>query len=140
MSVLLATGVAPTPMNARRVLALAWPVMISMVSYSLMSAADAIFVGRLGTAPLAAIGLAVTTTWLFLSLPMGLMRGVRVAAAQAVGAERHRTADVLGWQALWLAGITGTLVAAASVLGPWAFRTMGASPEVAALAQAVWAQ
>ena len=47
MSVLLATGVAPTPMNARRVLALAWPVMISMVSYSLMSAADAIFVGRL---------------------------------------------------------------------------------------------
>lgn len=136
MSVLLATGAAPAPMNTRRVLALAWPVMVSMVSYALMSAADAIFVGRLGTAPLAAIGLAVTTTWLFLALPMGLMRGVRVAVAQAVGAERLRTADVLGWQALWLAAIAGAAVAGASVLGPWAFRVMGASPEVAALAQA----
>ncbi len=136
MSLLVAAGAPPGAMTSRRVMALAWPVMISMVSYALMSAADAIFVGRLGTSSLAAIGLAVTTNWLFLSLPMGLMRGVRVAAAQAVGAGRLRTADALGWQALWLAGIAGALVAMASALGPWAFRVMGASPEVAALAQA----
>ena len=136
MSVLVAAGTAPAPMNSRRVMGLAWPVMISMVSYALMSAADAIFVGRLGTSSLAAIGLSVTTTWLFLALPMGLMRGVRVAAAQAVGAGRLRTADVLGWQALWLAGLTGTVVAIASFSGPWLFEAMGASPEVAALALA----
>jgi MATE family multidrug resistance protein len=119
-------------MNPRRVLRLAWPVMVSMVSYSLMSAADAVFVGRLGTVPLAAIGLAVTTTWLFLAMPVGLLRGVRVAVAQATGAERFRTADALGWQAIWLALGTGLLVAAAAMASPWIFTLLGATPEVAA--------
>lgn len=130
---------APGTMNVRRVMTLAWPVMVSMVSYSLMSAADAIFVGRLGTASLAAIGLAVTTTWLFLAMPMGLMRGLRVAAAQATGAGRTADADALGWQAIWLAGISGSVVALASFSGPWVFAMMGATPEVAAHAQAYFA-
>ncbi len=125
-----------SPMSVRRVLALAWPVMVSMVSYSLMSAADAIFVGRLGTAPLAAIGLAVTTTWLFLAMPMGLMRGLRVAAAQATGAGRVKDAESLGWQSLWLAGGVGVLVAVASLVGVRVFLLLGATPQVAALAQA----
>ena len=70
----------------RRVLRLAWPVMVSMLSFSMMSAADAVFVGRLGTVSLAAIGLGVTGSYLFLALPMGLVRGLRVATAQATGA------------------------------------------------------
>ena len=40
------------PVGARAVLALAWPVMISMVSYTAMTLADALFVGQLGTAAL----------------------------------------------------------------------------------------
>jgi len=40
-------------------MSLAWPVIVSMLSYTLMSAVDAIFVGRLGTAPLAGIGLSM---------------------------------------------------------------------------------
>ncbi len=120
---------AATP---RHVLKLAWPVMVSMVSYSLMSAADAVFVGRLGTVPLAAIGLAVTTTWLFLALPVGLLRGVRVAVSQATGAERTLTADALGWQALWLAIGAGVIVGLAAQASPWIFSVLGATPEVSA--------
>lgn len=119
------------PMTPRVVLRLAWPVMVSMVSYSLMSAADAVFVGRLGTVPLAAIGLAVTTTWMFLALPHGLIRGVRVAVSQATGAERYVTADALGWQAIWLALLGGTGVALAALASPWVFTLLGATPEVA---------
>ncbi len=115
----------------RRVIRLAWPVMLSMVSYSMMSAADAIFVGRLGTVSLGAIGIAVTTTWLFLALPHGLVRGIRVATSQAVGGERQATARALGWQAIWLALGTGALVALASTLGHGVFAALGATPEVA---------
>lgn len=122
---------ATEPMNARRVLRLAWPVMLSMLSYSAMSAADAIFVGRLGTTSLAAIGLAVTASWLYIALPHGLLRGLRVATSQAVGAGRHTLADALGWQAIWLALFGGALVAAASVASPWIFDLLGATPGVA---------
>ncbi len=113
-----------------RILRLAWPVMISMMSYSLMSAADAIFVGRLGTIPLAAIGLAVTGTFLFIGLPMGLVRGLRVATAQATGAERSSTVEVLGWQAVWLALGTGLAVVIASPLGSPMFHLLGATSAV----------
>ena len=114
----------------QRILRLAWPVMISMMSYSLMSAADAIFVGRLGTVPLAAIGLAVTGTFLFIGLPMGLVRGLRVATAQATGAERSSTVEVLGWQAVWLALGTGLAVVIASPLGSPMFHLLDATSAV----------
>lgn len=115
-----------------RVMNLAWPVMLSMISYSLMSAADAVFVGRLGTVPLAAVGLAVTTVFLFIGLPMGLLRGLRVATAQAVGAGETEDAARYGWQSIWLSLSTGLLVAALSGLGPTVFSWMEASPEVQA--------
>ena len=35
---------------------LAWPVMVSMLSYTAMSVIDTLFVSRLGTSPLAAVG------------------------------------------------------------------------------------
>lgn len=127
---------AETVTDVRRTLSLAWPVMLSMASYSVMSAADAIFVGRLGTAPLAAIGLSVTMVFLYISLPVGLLRGVRVATAQAVGAERPATVDALGWQAIWLAAGTGVLVAAAALVSPSVFGWYGATPEVEAEALA----
>jgi MATE family multidrug resistance protein len=120
----------------KQVLKLSWPVMLSMCSYTMMAASDAIFVGRLGTAPLAAIGLAVTTNFLFLGLPIGLVRGLRVATAQATGARRHRSVLALGWQALWLALAGGMLVVLISFGSPAIFHWLGAGPEVAAEAQA----
>ncbi len=121
-------------MNTRRVLSLAGPVMVSMFSYALMNAADAVFVGRQGTVPLAAIGLAITVVWLFLALPHGLMRGLKVATSQAVGAGRQEVADDLGWQAIWLALGTGFVVALGANYGTQVFLALGATQDVAATA------
>jgi MATE family multidrug resistance protein len=118
-------------MTTRRVLRLAWPVMLSMLSQSVMAAADAVFVGRLGTASLAAIGLAVSAVWLFLSLPLGLIRGVRIATSQATGAGRRHMTEAFAWQAIWLATITGALAAIGAIASPWVFHLLGATPEVA---------
>ena len=82
---------------------LAWPVMVSMLSYTAMSAIDTLFVSRLGTAPLAAVGLAAIVVFFTQSFGAGLMGGVRVLVSQATGARDTLTAARLGWQVLWLA-------------------------------------
>lgn len=118
------------PSDIRRVLSLAWPVMLTMSSHSLMAAADAIFVGRLGTVPLAAVGLGVTSVFVFLGLPIGLVRGLRVATAQATGAGRLPTVEAYAWQAVWLALALGSAVALSVGAGPPLLRLLGATPEV----------
>ena len=46
----------PERVGIREVLDLSWPIMVSMLSYTVMGVVDTLFVGRLGTAPLAAVG------------------------------------------------------------------------------------
>ena len=89
--------------DTRRVLGLAWPIMISMLSYTAMTLADSLFVGWLGTEPLAAVGLAATVTFLALSFGMGLLRGVKVLVAQRTGARDIPTVRALAAQSLLLA-------------------------------------
>ena len=50
--------IIPTRRGIRDILDLAWPIMVSMLSYTAMTVADSVYVGQLGTAPLAAIGIA----------------------------------------------------------------------------------
>lgn len=97
-----------------------------------MSAADAVFVGRLGTAPLAAVGLATVAVWLVLALPLGLNRGARVATSQAVGAGRKGVVLAYGWQVLWASLAMGAVVACLSGIGPFLFPLLGATDAVAA--------
>ena len=117
-----------------RVFTLAWPILISMLSYTAMTVSDSIFVGWLGTTPLAAIGLSATLTYLATAFGNGLLGGVRVTVAKAVGRSDSRRAAALGWQGVWLALGLGLPVAALAPLGASAFHWMGASTEVADLA------
>jgi len=109
----------PARVGPREVLDLAWPVIVSMLSFTLMSAVDVIFVGRLGSAPLAAIGAAIPVGFLFRAYGLGLLRGARVLVAQRAGASDDETARRLGWQAVWLALAMGSLVTAAIPLAWW---------------------
>ena len=120
----------PERIQTRTVLGLAWPIMVSMLSYTAMSVVDTIFVGRLGTAPLAGIGLAMTAVWLLHAPINGLLSGLKVAISQRVGAEDEYAAGRLIWQGLWLAGIAGVIVAAAGPLGEPLFALMGGSEAV----------
>ena len=65
--------------SVRAVFNLAWPIMVSMLSYTLMSVVDTLFVARLGTDPLAAVGLAVIAVLAIQSFGAGLISGVRVS-------------------------------------------------------------
>jgi len=57
----------------KRLLRLSWPIAVSMLSYSLMTAVDTLFVGRSGAVAIAAVGLGLT------SYPVAVERGPRGA-------------------------------------------------------------
>jgi len=118
----------------REVVSLAWPITVSMLSFTAMGVADTLFVSRLGTEPLAAVGMAVSTTFLILAFGMGLMGGVKVAVAQSTGADKHGVAKVLGWQGLWIAACVGGLLALLAPMGPTIFNLMGGEGDVKRMA------
>lgn len=120
----------PAQIRTSTVLTLAWPIMVSMLSHTAMSVVDTIFVGRLGTAQLAAIGLAMTASWLLHAFVNGILSGLKVAISQRVGAREELAAGRLAWQGLWIAGIAGALTAAAGPIGEPLFALMGGSGAV----------
>ncbi len=122
----------PERVGIREVLDLSWPIMVSMVSFTVMTVVDTIFVARLGTAPLAAIGLAASVTFLFLAFALGLLRGTRVVVAQSTGAGDEASVDRSVWQALWLAWLLGAVIASMAPLGELIFHWMGGSSTVVA--------
>jgi MATE family multidrug resistance protein len=119
--------------SVRAVFNLAWPVMVSMLSYTLMSVVDTLFVSRLGTDPLAAVGLAAVVVFFTQSFGAGLMGGVRILVAQATGANQPELAARFGWQGLWIALPLGVLMASLSLLPPSMFSLLGATHPVAEL-------
>jgi MATE family multidrug resistance protein len=67
---------------------LSWPIAVSQLSFSLMTAVDTLFVGRLGAAALAGVALAGVAVFTSLCFGVGLLRSSKILIAQAVGAGR----------------------------------------------------
>jgi MATE family multidrug resistance protein len=119
----------------RELVHLAWPIALSLVSYAVMTLVDTLFVGRLGPAALAGVGLGGVTAFSLMVFSFGLLRAVKVHVSQAVGARR---ADQV--QAYLGAGILVALgLGAASVLlGQLVAEVLprvAASPQAGAYAQ-----
>ncbi len=123
----------------REVFGLSWPIMVSMLSYTAMTVVDSIYVGRLGTAELAAIGISTSVIYLGMSFGNGLTSGVRVHVARETGAGRADRAAAFSWHGVWIALAMGLLVATLAPLGPIAFSMMGASADVAPHASGYYA-
>ncbi|HEX4477573.1 MAG TPA: MATE family efflux transporter [Polyangiaceae bacterium] len=68
---------------------LAWPIMVSMLSYSVMTLVDTLFAGRLGAVALGAVGFGGVITFTLICFAVGVLQGSKVLVAQAVGASRH---------------------------------------------------
>jgi len=126
----------PVPIGHQTVFRLAWPILVSMLSYTAMTVADSIFVAQLGTTPLAAIGLAATGVWLLTAFPMGLLTGARVQIAQATGAAEHSRARHLAWQAVYIGSAASLLVVCITPFSPLYMGLLGAEGELAELGAA----
>lgn len=118
----------------RELLRLAWPITVSMVSFSTMTLASTAFVAQVGSDELAAVGLGGVVSFAFVCFGIGLMRASKTLVSQAVGASRRdRIPELLG-SAVVLAvgfGLLATLLGqiTAPILG-----SVSASPRAGQLA------
>lgn len=81
----------------RALLRLAWPITVSMVSFSTMTLASTAFVAQIGSDELAGVGLAGVVGFTLVCFGIGLLRGAKTLVSQAVGAgKQERIPELLG--------------------------------------------
>src|SRR5215468_7642016 len=98
-----------TERPGRELLRLAWPITVSMVSFSTMTLASTAFVARVGKDELAGVGLAGVIYIAFICFGIGLLRGAKTLVSQAVGASRSDRIPSLLGAALALAIVLGVV-------------------------------
>ena len=125
--------VLPERLWLRRVVDLAWPIGVSMLSYTGFLLVDGVLLARYGTDAVAAAGLAMTWSFVALALGTGVSRAVKVVAAQRTGARRMADVHALATQSLWLALLFGGPTAALAVFAGPLVRLV-AEPGLAAVA------
>lgn len=129
----------PRAVGLHQVVDLAWPIVVSMLSYTAMSVADTLFVSQLGTPQLASMGLALSTHFTVHSFGDGLLTGLKVAVAQRTGARDEGAVERLLWLGLWLALGMGAVEMSLAFGADVAFTLQGASPETSAHAASYFA-
>ncbi len=110
------------------------PMSVGILAVLSVGLADAYFLGRLGGAPLAAVGYIYPVTVAITSLAIGLSAGANAAVSQALGrGDRARDVARLGLHALGLGlALAAAAAAAFAAVHPAVFAAMGAGPEVMA--------
>jgi len=122
--------------EARRILRLAGPIVLSQLGVVGMTTTDTLMVGPLGPTALAAVGVGGAIHFFAMVMSMGLVLGTGPLVSQAFGAGRSR--DCVLWlvQGVWVALVASVPVVLVSLEGERVARLLGQAPEVAALAGA----
>lgn len=126
----------------RRILGLAVPAFASLVAQPLMTLADTWIVGRLGTVPLAGLGVGAVVLTTMVGIMIFLAYGSTATVSRQMGAGNIRRAHELGTQAMWLAFVLGLLLAVGTwFAAPWLAAALGAEGGVheQAVAYLQWA-
>ena len=105
MSGLADTSPTPWRDEIRATVSLAWPLILTNVSQSLIQATDVLLLGRVGARTLAAAQLGVNLFVAFLIFGMGLVMAASPMMAKQLGMRRHSVRDVRRTvrQAMWAA-------------------------------------
>ena len=121
----------------RAVLLLAVPMVLEMAMQSVFEVVDVYFVGRLGSAALAILGLADSLLGLVFAMSIGLSMGAAAMVARRIGEGSPERASVAAVQAI----VGGVVLSAALGFVGIAYasdllRLLGASPELATQGEA----
>jgi MATE family multidrug resistance protein len=98
-----------------RILRTAGPAMVEMIMYMVIGLVDVAVVGRLGAAPLAAVGLGAEIFFSLILLLEALAMGSSVLVAQAKGADRMNDASEVAGHTFLLSILLGLVVAVLGV-------------------------
>jgi len=114
---------------------LAWPLALTFLSETAISAVDVALIGRLGGDSLAGASLGVTAFFLFYLLVLGVVMATAPLAAQAMGARQPCQVRRVIRQGLWIAALVGVPAAFALASAEPVLLALGQPPEAARLAQ-----
>lgn len=116
-------------------LLLAWPVMVSAALQALYNLVDAFWLGRLGTAAVAAPGMAWPILFFFMSFAGGFQAAGATLVAQHFGAGDERGAEESAGQILAFLGLASAVLALLGfALAPTVLRLIGAPEAIYPLA------
>lgn len=107
------------------VLWFSFPIIITMASYTLMSAIDVVMVGHHSAAELSAVGPAASVFFLIASLMMGTLSITNTFVAQCVGRGEKHEAPRYAWQGVYLTVMWGVVAWSLSPLAPKLFAWAG---------------
>lgn len=111
--------------------ALSWPMMISQSLNMLGPTIDMIWVGRLGSSALAAVGVSGMAVMVSNSLVMGVFTSVRAMVARYIGAGDPKAANHIAQQAFVLgAGISFVIALIGIFLSEQILAWLGVEPDV----------
>ncbi|MCA9523604.1 MAG: MATE family efflux transporter [Myxococcales bacterium] len=119
----------------REVVNVAWPIVLSMLSYTFMGVADTLLVGQLGAREVAAVGLGTVAMFAVISFGWGMLDAVKVVVAQAHGAGDETRTISATMQGIALSVASGALILLILPLGPPLLRALGGSGEATRLAR-----
>lgn len=122
---------APRAGSVREVAWLAFPIVLTQMSGTVMHVVDSMFVGRLGAAQLGALGFAGIWLWTVFSLFNGCATGVQTFVSQHHGAGEEDCCGRWAWQGFYaVVPITAlAMFAFAAAAGPL-FAWLGTSAEL----------
>jgi putative MATE family efflux protein len=104
---------------------------LEMAMLSVTQIVDTYWVGKLGSAALAAVTISMTLRWVFNSLANGLGIGGMAVVARRIGARDKAQADHATWQAILLATLVSLVLGAmGTLLAEPVLRALGADAEV----------
>jgi len=118
----------------RNIWILAVPMILEMATMSVAQIWDTYWVGKLGSAALAAVTISMTLRWVLNSMANGLGIGGMAVVARRIGARNKAEADHAAWQAILLAIFVSIVLSVLGILvAEPVLRILGANAEVMAL-------
>ena len=95
----------------KNLISLSWPMTVTQTLMSLGPTIDMIWVGKLGSVAVAAVGVSGVVVQLAQGLMMGLTTGMRAVISRAIGAKDTATASHVALQAVVVTAIYSVLMA-----------------------------
>lgn len=120
------------PCGGRDVVAVALPLVISTMSFSVMTFIDRMFLTWYNTASVAAAMPASMLQFAILSFPLGVVSYVNTFVAQYEGAGKQKRIGPIVWQGIWISALAAPLLLATAPLAHTFFASAGHDPEVVA--------
>lgn len=112
------------------IMKLAWPLILASASDVIMTTVDTAFVGHLGTAQIAAVGLSGLFIWATYNLFKGIQICVGTLVSQNFGAQRYRYSTIALYSGLLIAFIAAILMFCYRYAAPFLFTLMKPSQAV----------